>query len=125
MTPGKISGTCCAALLLLGSHATSHGNDAESPWHIAGQQGLMRFVIVPEAMARDRPAYARQIDRLCEPNRSCFLNFYTNTSGAEVAVPLPDAIDREATAVFRRSPKQGAEMLRFSCRLQLADGDCF
>jgi hypothetical protein len=121
----KITGTFCSALLLLASHTPNLAQAEEAPWQVAGQQGLMRFVIVPQDMARDRPAYERQIDRLCEPKRSCFLNFYTNTRGAEVSVPLPDAIDREATAVFRRSPKQGAEMLRFSCRLQLADGDCF
>jgi len=85
----------------------------------------MRFVIVPVASTRDRTAYERQIRRLCEPDRTCFLNFYTNSSGAPLAVPLPDAIDREATAVFRRSTKQGAESFRWSCRLQLPDDNCF
>ena len=61
----------------------------------------------------------------CEPERTCFLNFYTNSSDAELAVPLPDAIDREVTAVFRRSMKGGAERLQWSCRMQMAEGDCF
>ena len=95
------------------------------PWPVAGQQGIMRFVIVPTALARDREAYTRQIDMLCQPGQSCFLNFYTNTSGAALAVPLPDAIDKEATVVFRRSLKQGAELMRWSCRLQVALDDCF
>jgi hypothetical protein len=103
--------------------AGSHADD--TPWPIAGQQGLMRFIIVPAEAARDREAYVRQIKRLCEPKRSCFLNFYTNSSGAPLAVPLPDAIDREATAVFRRSSKQGAESLRWSCRMQLPEDNCF
>lgn len=99
--------------------------DADVPWPIAGQQGLMRFVIVPTALARDRAAYLRQIESLCEPNRSCFLNFYTNSTDAPLTVPLPDAIDHEATATFRRSMKQGAELLRWSCRLRLEDEGCF
>jgi hypothetical protein len=94
-------------------------------WPVAGQQGIIRFVIVPVESARDRAAYARQIELLCAPGQSCFLNFYTNSSGAPLAVPLPDAIDREATVVFRRSLKQGAELLRWSCRLQVVTDDCF
>jgi hypothetical protein len=95
------------------------------PWPVAGQQGIMRFVIVPTELARDREAYARQIELLCATGQTCFLNFYTNTRGATLAMPLPDAIDHEATAVFRRSMKQGAELLRWSCRLQVAPDDCF
>jgi len=94
-------------------------------WQVVGQQGLMRFVIVPAEQARDRDAYVRQIKRLCEPDRTCFLNFYTNSTGAPLAMPLPDAVDREATAVFRRSSKQGAESLRWSCRMQLPEDNCF
>ena len=107
---------------LFGSHTTAAPTE---PWPVAGQQGIMRFVIVPTELARDREAYARQIELLCQPGQSCFLNFYTNTSGAALTMPLPDAIDREATAVFRRSMKQGAELLRWSCRLQVAPDNCF
>ena len=107
-------------LLCHGAHAAP-----PEPWPVAGQQGIMRFVIVPTELARDRAAYARQIELLCLPAQTCFLNFYTNTSGAALAMPLPDAIDHEATAVFRRSMKQGAELLRWSCRLQVAPDDCF
>jgi hypothetical protein len=98
---------------------------ADDAWTVAGRQGLIRFVIVPMALARDREAYIGQIQRLCEPGRSCFINFYTNSTGAPVAVPLPDAIDHEATAVFRRSSKRGSEGLRWSCRMQVDAPDCF
>jgi hypothetical protein len=94
-------------------------------WPVAGQQGLMRFVIVPQGQARDRAAYEREIQRLCEPDRTCFLNFYTNSTGAPVAVPLPDSVDREATATFRRSAKQGAERFMWSCRMQQVADACF
>jgi len=85
-------------------------NAVPEAWPVAGQQGVLRFVIVPTELARDRAAYARQIELLCQPGQTCFLNFYTNTAGAALTVPLPDAIDHEATAVFRRSMKQGAEL---------------
>lgn len=98
---------------------------APETWNAVGQQGLVGFVIVPEAQARDRAAYARQVALLCEPERTCFLNFYTNSTGAVVALPLPDAIDREATAIYRRSAKQGAERFQWSCRLQVSQEPCF
>jgi hypothetical protein len=117
-----------AAALLAGAAAACAappGSDGEAAWPVVGRQGLVRLVIVPVAMARDRQAYARQIERLCEPERTCFLNFYTNSTGAPLGVPLPDAIAGEATAVFRRSSKQMAEGLRWSCRLQVDPTDCF
>lgn len=114
-----------AVLAIATATLPAAATEAETPWPIAGQQGLMRFVIVPTELARDQAAYARQIALLCEPQRTCFLNFYTNTTGASPAVPLPDAIDHEATATFRRSMKQGAELMRWSCRLQTGDESCF
>lgn len=111
-----------AALSLAGAGAALA---ADEPWAVAGQQGLVRLVIVPPALARDAAAYARQIERLCEPDRSCFLNFFTNSTGAPLAVPLPDAIGHEATAVFRRSTKQGAELFRWACRVQVDAENCF
>jgi hypothetical protein len=116
-----------AALLAWASTAcaASSGPDAEAAWPVVGRQGVVRLVIVPAAAARDRDAYARQIERLCEPERTCFLNFYTNSTGAPLGVPLPDAVADEVTAVFRRSSKQMAEGLRWSCRLQVDPTDCF
>ncbi len=80
---------------------------------------------MPEAEARDRAAYQREIERLCEPERTCFVNFYTNRSGAPLALPLPEAVAHEATAIFRRSMKRGAEVFQWSCRLQVDQEPCF
>ena len=122
--PGfSLSHTACAVVACCALVSMAAADDAA--WPVAGQQGLMRFVIVPESQARDRAAYEREIQRLCEPDRTCFLNFYTNSTGAPVAVPLPDSIDREATATFRRSTKQGAERFMWSCRLQQVSDTCF
>ena len=92
---------------------------------MAGQQGLVRLVIVPADQSRDADAYLRQVTRLCDPERTCFLNFYTNSAGAPLAVPLPDAIAAEATATFRRSKKNGAERFQWSCRMKMPQQECF
>lgn len=98
---------------------------ADAAWAVAGQQGLVRYVIVPAEQARDAEAYLRQVAKLCDPERTCFLNFYTNSSGAPVSVPLSDAIASEATATFRRSMKNGAERLQWSCRMKMPQQECF
>ena len=97
----------------------------DKPWTELGRQGLTRIVIVPTEQAADRDAYARQLQRLCPGSESCFINFYTNSQGAPLSLPLPDAVSSESTAVYRRSAKQGAELMRFSCRLQLDTVNCF
>lgn len=94
-------------------------------WTVAGQQGLVRFIIVPMEQAHDEHAYERQIVNLCDPDRTCFLNFYTNSTGAPVTVPLPDAIANESTATYRRSMKNGVQMFTWSCRMKVAGKDCF
>lgn len=99
---------------------------APSAWPVAGRQGIIQVVIVPVAQAHDRDAYAGQIGLLCQPQTTCFINFYTNSTDAPVAVPLPDAIEHEPTALFRRSMKQSAELFRWSCRMKMAnETDCF
>ncbi len=94
-------------------------------WPVVGRQGMIKIVIVPTTSARERGDYEREIASLCEPDQSCFINFFSNSSNAPVALPLPEAISGEATAIFRRSLKQGGEFFRWSCRLGLPDVDCF
>ena len=104
---------------------SSTASAADVPWQLAGQQGIVRFVIVPTEQATDLAAYLRQAQALCEPGVTCFLNFYTNRSGAPLTLPLPDAIERESTAVYRRSVKQGAERLVWRCSLKITAENCF
>ncbi|MGM9486655.1 hypothetical protein [Ideonella sp. YS5] len=111
-----------AVLLALCAGSAAASNAA---WPVAGQQGLVRFVIVPAELVADQAAYEEQVVRLCEPDRTCFLNFYSNSSGAAVAVPLPEAIANEATATYRRSMKNGVQLFSWSCRLKLPGKDCF
>ncbi|HEY6512987.1 MAG TPA: hypothetical protein VI032_13465 [Burkholderiaceae bacterium] len=94
-------------------------------WPVIGQQGLVRLVVVPQDKATDQAAYEAQVLRLCDPERTCFLNFYTNSTGAAAVVPLPDAIANEATATYRRSMKNGVQVLTWSCRLKIRSQQCF
>ncbi|MBN8489540.1 MAG: hypothetical protein J0M20_17650 [Burkholderiales bacterium] len=114
-----------AALLGPLTSSPAAAQPAEPAWTVAGRQGQVRQVIVPTALARDEAAYQRQIAQLCGADETCFLNFYTNSSGAEVTLPLPDAIANEATATWRRSMKNGAKLFTWSCRLQVPDRPCF
>jgi heat shock protein HslJ len=98
---------------------------AAPSWPVVGRQGIIKVVIVPVASARDREAYDREIAAICGDGESCFVNFFSNSTGAPVTVPLPDVIANEATAIFRRSVKQGGEFFRWSCHLGLPTGDCF
>jgi hypothetical protein len=122
-SPLRMPVAVCLTLLVVCTLSCAGPSDAT--WAVAGQQGLVRFIIVPQDKAREREAYEAQIKKLCEPDRTCFLNFYTNSKNAALSVPLLDAIEQEATAVFRRSSKQGAERFQWSCRLKVTTDPCF
>ncbi len=115
--------TGAAVLAALGPSAAAQ--QPAEPWPVVGRQGLVRFVIVPTESAKDRAAYTREISQLCEPEHTCFLNFYTNTQALPATLPLPDGIAQEATATFRRSMKNGAERFWWSCRMQISSETCF
>ena len=105
--------------------AGAAADDSSGTWQVVGRQGIVRFVIVPAEQARNAAAYQEQIGRLCEPQTTCFLNFYTNLGGAPLALPLPDSIEHEATAIYRLSMKGQAVMFRWSCRMQIEVEECF
>jgi hypothetical protein len=117
----------CLTTVTVGAIANTP--DATAPdvrdWTVAGRLGLMQFIVVPEGSARDRDYYNRVIEQSCGKEETCFLRFFTNSTGATPAVPLPDAILAEPTAMFQRSVKQLREQFQWSCRLQLAEASCF
>lgn len=115
-----VAGLCSLVFV----HAAIAASEA-APWVIAGRQGIIRVVIVPVGLAQDRAAYDKQIAALCKGEETCFINFFTNSTHAPIGLPLPDAIDREPTALLRRSAKQGVDSFRWSCRLKRPDADCF
>lgn len=115
----------CAALVACALPAAAAEPAAANDWTLAGRLGLMQFIVVPEASARDRDYYTRVIEQRCGKEETCFLRFFTNSTGATPAVPLPDAILAEPTALFQRSIKQAREQFQWSCRLQLAEANCF
>lgn len=112
-------------VLCLAGAAAHASMAAPSAWTLAGMQGKIRIVVVPQTQAGDAAAYERQIEQLCAGQETCFVNFFTNSTGAAVQVPLPDAIASEATAVLRRSAKQGVDGFRWSCRMKKPGTDCF
>jgi hypothetical protein len=73
-----------AVALVLARHVQAAPPDE---WPVIGQQGLVRFVVVPPGKATDQASYEEQIVRLCEPERTCFLNFCTNSTQAAPSVP--------------------------------------
>jgi hypothetical protein len=112
-------------LLLALWPSTAAAAAEDETWQVVGRQGLLQVVIVPRDKATQAAAYRAQIAKLCPADRTCFINFFTNSSGATAALPLPDTIAAEATARFRRSTKNGVELLQWSCRLGFPGGDCF
>lgn len=110
--------------LALGALATAPRAE-ERGWQLAGALGMMQFVVVDAPRARDEALYRDAIKALCPPQGTCFLRFFTNSRGAAVAVPLPDAIAAEPAAIYSRSTKQGNETFQWSCRLATVAGNCF
>ncbi len=97
----------------------------ETPWTLMGHQGIVQMVLIPLDQAKDEAAYERQIALICKEQVNCFLNFYTNSSSAPVAVPLPDEISREVTATYRKTYKKGVPQFSWSCRMQMIADNCF
>lgn len=87
--------------------------------------GIVQYIIVPADQARERGFYDRVVEAECGAAPRCFLRFFTNSSGAPVALPLPDAVQHEPTALFQRSDKRGGEDFRWACRMKVSTGDCF
>ena len=121
----RAAASVAGVVAVLSSAGASAGDS--SSWQVVGVQGLVQVVVVPKEQARDLSAYKIQLARLCPPERTCFVNFYENTSGVKAELPLPDAIANEATARFRRSMKNGAELFQWSCRVAEStnDAQCF
>lgn len=122
--------TCLAALIfapLLACAAQAEQSPAAADWQVAGRLGLATFIVIPTSAAADEAYYHRAIESLCPAEASCWLRFFTNSTGAALALPLPEAIEREPTAIFQRSAKAGGRtMFRWSCRVQVAGAvDCF
>lgn len=105
--------------------ASGHSAPAGADWTFAGRMGIVQYVIVPAGRSGERAYYERVVEGQCGAAPRCFLRFFTNTDGAEVALPLPDAIARQATALYQRSDKRGSAEFRWSCRMPVATPDCF
>lgn len=118
--------TVCRALMAACLLPAVARADSPDNWTLAGRLGLLQFVVVPEASARDGDYYRRIIDEVCADRvASCFVRFFTNSSGARLDFPLPDAVLNEPTVMFQRSAKHQREQFQWSCRLGMAESSCF
>ncbi|MGB7992101.1 MAG: hypothetical protein WCF44_22070 [Candidatus Methylophosphatis roskildensis] len=123
MTTGKLLLTCL--ILALPGFAQAQAQPSAGPgWQVAGRLGLLQFVVVSGERIRQRAFYDEVIAARCPPDATCFVRFFTNSTGAPVALPLADAILAEPAASFQRSAKQSNEVFEWSCRLGLP-GNCF
>jgi hypothetical protein len=121
----RLNRICCLLAAIITLPAVAEETPA-ADWHLAGRLGLLQFIVVPEASARDRAYYDRIIDTVCsDDTASCFLRFFTNASGVAMSFPLPDAVLAEPTVMFQRSAKHRTEQFQWSCRLGLAESACF
>lgn len=107
------------------AHAAAADPAEEATWSIMGHQGIVLMVLVPMEQAKDEAAYTHQIELICKEQANCFLNFYTNSKSAPVAVPLPDEISNEVTATYRKTYKKGVPLFTWSCRMQMITDSCF
>jgi len=123
----RVNRTLCALVAAFALHGAAVAEPpAAADWHFAGRLGLLQFIVVPEASARDRGYYDRIIETVCnDDTASCFLRFFTNASGVAMSFPLPDAVLAEPTVMFQRSAKHQREQFQWSCRLGLAESACF
>ncbi len=92
---------------------------------IAARAGIMQFIIVPIEHKRNQKFHINTIKELCPGKETCFLNFFTNSSDAELKFPLDEKILSEPTLIYRRSSKHQNATFQWSCRLKLAVSSCF
>ena len=94
-------------------------------FNVAGQMGLMKFVIIPAEKQNDVEFHRKIVKKICVQGETCFLNFFTNSKNAPENLPLDDRILAEPTLMYKYSPKHRNEIEDWSCRLKLPIKSCF
>ena len=111
-------------LLLINSGNFADDVDGSS-FNVAGQMGLMKFVIIPTEKQNDVEFHRKIVKKICVQGKTCFLNFFTNSKNAPENFPLDDRILAEPTLMYKYSPKHRNEIEDWSCRLKLPIKSCF
>ncbi|MAF82215.1 MAG: hypothetical protein CMK52_04890 [Proteobacteria bacterium] len=108
---------------------TNSGNFADdnvgNSFNVAGQMGVMKFVIIPTEKKSDVEFHRKIVKKICIQGETCFLNFFTNSKNAPEILPLDDRILAEPTLMYKYSPKHRNEIEDWSCRLKLPIKSCF
>ena len=111
---------------LLVSNSSNFADDAvRNSFNVAGQMGLMKFVIIPAEKQNDVEFHRKIVKKICVQGKTCFLNFFTNSKNAPENLPLDDRILAEPTLMYKYSPKHRNEIEDWSCRLKLPIKSCF
>ena len=94
-------------------------------FYVAGQMGLMKFVIIPVEKQSNIEFHRKIVKKICVQGETCFLNFFTKSKNAPANLPLDDRILAEPTLMYKYSPKHRNEIEDWSCRLKLPIKSCF
>ena len=126
MKPIKSSLAFLFFTCLLVTNRGNFANDTvENSFYVAGQMGLMKFVIIPVEKQSDIEFHRKIVKKICIQGETCFLNFFTNSKNAPEGLPLDDRILAEPTLMYKYSPKHRNEIEDWSCRLKLPIKSCF
>jgi hypothetical protein len=79
--------------------------------------GLIHFVVIPEARQRDREYYHSISDTLCEPRSQCSVYFWTDPNHIPETAWMKVADLAVATASFEWSPRYEEPALHLACWL--------
>ena len=126
MNPIKPPLTFLLFTYFLVATSSNCANDAGgNSFNVAGQMGLMKFVIIPAEKQNDVKFHRKIVKKICVQGETCFLNFFTNSKNAPETLPLDDRILAEPTLMYKYSPKHRNEIEDWSCRLKLPIKSCF
>ena len=126
MNPIKPPLTFLLFTYFLVTTSSSYANDAGgNSFNVAGQMGLMKFIIIPAEKQNDVEFHRKIVKKICVQGETCFLNFFTNSKNAPENLPLDDRILAEPTLMYKYSPKHRNEIEDWSCRLKLPIKSCF
>ena len=126
MSPIRLPLTFLFCTFFLFTHSGNFAADTfGNSFTVAGQMGLMKFVIIPAEKQSDVEFHRKIVKKMCIKGETCFLNFFTNSKNAPEGLPLDDRILAEPTLMYKYSPKHRNEIEDWSCRLKLPIKSCF
>ena len=94
-------------------------------WEFVATQGLMKIVVIEKQREGSRETYQDAIDHLCQPNKYCLLNFWSEKNFVPKKFPMSDAEADAKVAQFIRNPNTNFEQFLWNCRIRNDPKECF